>query len=110
MSANYSLIAGAMPPTEARPGDIPGYGRCLRRCRCLRRGCLLLHLSVALSQIKHLEGGDIVGFFGGKKGNLGQNLGFWGDIMGFMGGKWGFMGIEWGYGGIECGYGVIRGI
>ena len=59
---------------------------------------------MALSQIKHLEGGDIMGFFGGKKGNLGQNVGFWGDIMGCRGGKWGLIRDKWWYRKHKMGY------
>ena len=40
-----------------------------------------------------------MGFFGGKKGNLGQNLGFWGDMMGFMRGNGVLWGINGGMGG-----------
>ena len=36
-------------------------------------------------------------FFWGKKGNLGQNVGFWGDIMGCRGGKWGLIRDKWWY-------------
>ena len=48
-------------PHGARSWDVPGHGCSLGRRRRLRRGGLLLHLPVALTQVKHLgdrETGD----------------------------------------------------
>lgn len=45
---------------RARPRDIPGHGGCLSRGCRLGRRCLLLHLPVALTQVKHLHVGPRV--------------------------------------------------
>lgn len=40
----------------AWPRDVACHGGSLSCCRCLRCSCLLLHLPVTLSQVKHLQG------------------------------------------------------
>ena len=47
---------GGDAPYAPRAGDGPHHRRSLGRRRRLGRGRLLLHLSVALPQVKHLEG------------------------------------------------------
>ena len=47
---------GGDAPYAPRAGDGPHHRRSLGRRRRLGRGRLLLHLSVALPQVEHLEG------------------------------------------------------